>query len=130
MSDEKQLTVEPVIDETQKEWPDVVLQFPKDTGLKEIRLPNMNTSKLPLEMTKAIFIIKSKVVLSEEEQYLVLSTCLAYFEQMQPNLWNHLRKTENALGWLAGILKTWAIGSGIDPKAFTSLSSTKTTTQH
>lgn len=127
MSEATPLTVEPVIDETTEEWPDVVLQFPEDTGLKEMRLPNMNSNKMPLEMIKAILIVKSKVVLSEEEQYLVLSTCLAYFEQMQPSLWNHLRKTENALGWLAGILKSWAVGSGIDPKAFTSLSSSKTT---
>lgn len=118
--------VEPEIDEKAEDYPDVHL---KALGLK-FDLPNLNSADLPIELVQTILIIKSRVVLSQEEQYQALATCLAYFEQMQPNLWNRLRSTGNALGWLAGIVKAWAEESGLDPKSFASSSSRPDTREH
>lgn len=126
MSDTHYAVVEPEIDEDANEYPDVHLEA---LGLK-FDLPNLNSADLPIELVQTILIIKSKVVLSEEEQYHAMAVCLAYFEQMQPDLWNKLRSSGNALGWLAGIVKSWATESGVDPKAFTSSSSKRSTTAH
>jgi hypothetical protein len=118
--------VSPEVDDQAKEYPDVHIEV---LGLK-IDLPNLNSADLPIELVQTILIVKSKPVLSEEEQYHAMSTCLAYFEQLQPNLWNKLRTSGNAMGWLAGIVKTWATESGIDPKAFTSSASKPLTKEH
>ena len=122
MSDNEYARVEPEIAEDAREYPDVHLEA---LDMK-FDLPNMNSADLPIELINVILIVKSKIVLSEEENYHAMAVCLAYFEQMQPNLWNKLRKSGNPLGWLAGIVKTWAVESGLDPKAFTSSSSSKT----
>lgn len=119
MSESNYAIVEPQIDENVQEYPDVHLEV---LGLK-FDLPNLNSANLPIELINVILIIKSRVVLSQEEQYHAMAVCLAYFEQMHPNLWNKLRTSGNALGWLAGIVQTWAVESGLDPKAFTSSSS-------
>lgn len=126
MSDTHYAEVEPEIDEDANEYPDVHLEA---LGLK-FDLPNLNSADLPIELVQTILIIKSRVVLSEEEQYHAMAVCLAYFEQMQPDLWNKLRSSGNALGWLAGIVKSWATESGVDPKAFTSSPSKRSTTAH
>ncbi|MBI0145053.1 MAG: hypothetical protein M3Z49_01005 [Bifidobacteriales bacterium] len=119
--------VEPQIDEDEQEYPQVHLEA---LGLK-FDLPNLNSKAgLPLEIIQMIFIIKSKVVLSEEEQYQAMAVFLAYFEQIHPTLWNKLRRSDNAMGWLTGIVKAWATESGIDPKALTSSSSTDSTEEH
>lgn len=123
MSDTHYAEVQPEIDEDAQKYPDVHLEA---LGLK-FDLPNLNSADLPIELVQTILIIKSRVVLSEEEQYHAMAVCLAYFEQMQPDLWNKLRSSGNALGWLAGIVRAWATESGVDPKAFTS-SSSKTST--
>jgi hypothetical protein len=122
MNDDNYAVVEPEIDADAREYPDVHLEA---LDMK-FDLPNMNSADLPIELINVILIVKSKIVLSEEENYHAMAVCLAYFEQMQPNLWNKLRKSGNPLGWLAGIVKTWAVESGLDPKAFTSSSSSKT----
>lgn len=126
MSDTQYAEVQPEIDEDAQKYPDVHLEA---LGLK-FDLPNLNSADLPIELVQTILIIKSRVVLSEEEQYHAMAVCLAYFEQMQPDLWNKLRSSGNALGWLAGIVKSWATESGVDPKAFTSSSSKPSTTAH
>lgn len=126
MSDTHYAEVEPEIDEDANEYPDVHLEA---LGLK-FDLPNLQSADLPIELVQTILIIKSRVVLSEEEQYHAMAVCLAYFEQMQPDLWNKLRSSGNALGWLAGIIRAWATESGVDPKAFTSSSSKRSTTAH
>lgn len=126
MSDIQYAEVQPEIDEDAEEYPDVHLEA---LGMK-FDLPNMNSANLPIELVQTILIIKSRVVLSEEDQYHAMAVCLAYFEQMQPNLWNKLRSSGNALGWVAGIVKSWATESGIDPKAFTSSSSKQTIRAH
>lgn len=123
MNDTNYTTVQPEIDESTPEYPDVHLEA---LDMK-FDLPNLNSADLPIELINVILIVKSKIVLSEEENYHAMAVCLAYFEQMQPNLWNKLRKSGNPLGWLAGIVKTWAIESGLDPKAFTSSPSSKPT---
>jgi hypothetical protein len=123
MNDANYAVVEPEINENAPEYPDVHLEA---LGMK-FDLPNMNSADLPIELINVILIIKSKIVLSEEENYHAMAVCLAYFEQMQPNLWNKLRRAGNPLGWVAGIVKAWATESGIDPKAFTSSSSSKPT---
>lgn len=123
MNDSNYAVVEPEINENAPEYPDVHLEA---LGMK-FDLPNMNSADLPIELINVILIIKSKIVLSEEENYHAMAVCLAYFEQMQPNLWNKLRRAGNPLGWVAGIVKAWATESGIDPKAFTSSSSSKPT---
>lgn len=124
MSDTNYVEVQPEIDEDAQKYPDVHL---KALGMK-FDLPNLNSADLPIELVQTILIIKSRVVLSEEEQYHALEVCLAYFEQMQPNLWNKLRSTGNAMGWLAGLIKSWAEESGVDPKLSTSSSSKRSTT--
>jgi hypothetical protein len=123
MNDTSYAPVQPEIDENAPDYPDVHLEA---LGMR-FNLPNLNSADLPIELINVILIIKSKVVLSEEENYHAMAVCLAYFEQMQPNLWNKLRRSGNALGWLAGIVKTWATESGLDPKAFTSSSSSRPT---
>jgi hypothetical protein len=123
MNDANYAVVEPEVNENAPEYPDVHLEA---LGMK-FDLPNMNSADLPIELINVILIIKSKIVLSEEENYHAMAVCLAYFEQMQPNLWNKLRRAGNPLGWVAGIVKAWATESGIDPKAFTSSSSSKPT---
>ncbi|AKV55078.1 hypothetical protein BACT_0489 [Bifidobacterium actinocoloniiforme DSM 22766] len=125
MSDKPEYAiVEPDIEEDDTEYPDVHLEA---LGLK-FDLPNLNSkAELPLEIIQMIFILKSKVVLSDEEQYQAMAVFLAYFEQIHPTLWNRLRRSDNAMGWLTGIVKAWAAESGIDPKALTSSSSTRST---
>lgn len=126
MNDANYAVVEPEVNENAVQYPDVHLQA---LDMK-FDLPNMNSADLPIELVNVILIIKSKIVLSEEENYHAMAVCLAYFEQMQPNLWNKLRRAGNPLGWVAGIVKAWATESGIDPKAFTSSSSSKPTAAH
>lgn len=125
MNDANYAVVEPEVNENAVQYPDVHLEA---LDMK-FDLPNMNSADLPIELINVILIIKSKIVLSEEENYHAMAVCLAYFEQMQPNLWNKLRRAGNPLGWLAGIVKAWATESGIDPKAFTSSSSSKPTAE-
>jgi hypothetical protein len=126
MNDANYAVVEPEVNENDVQYPDVHLEA---LDMK-FDLPNMNSADLPIELINVILIIKSKIVLSEEENYHAMAVCLAYFEQMQPNLWNKLRRAGNPLGWVAGIVKAWATESGIDPKAFTSSSSSKPTPAH
>lgn len=119
------IVIEPDIDESRQKLPDVCLKL---SGLDtEVTLPNLNSADLPIELINVVLIVKSKVVLSEEETFHATAVFLAYLEQMQPNLWNKLRKAGNPLGWISAIVKGWAEGSGLDPKSFTSLSSTNNT---
>lgn len=98
-------------------------------GVK-LDLPNLNNAELPIELVQAILLIKSKPALSEEETMACVSTFLAYFQTMQPNFWNVLRKTKRPMAYLTATIKAWADESGLDPKAFTSPSSGTTTARH
>lgn len=121
MSDKTEYTVvEPEFDDSEQ-YEDVHLEV---LGLK-LDLPNLNSADLPIELVQTILIIKSKPVLSEEEESLAMATCLAYFEQIQPNLWRRLRTAGHAMEWLAEIVKVWAVESGLDPKASTSSASSQ-----
>ena len=122
MSEEnKPIEIEPDINTDAEQQPDVCLSL---KGLDtEVTLPNLNSADLPIELVNVVLIVKSKVVLSEEE------TFLAYLQEMQPTLWNKLRKAGNPLGWISAIVKGWAEGSGLDPKSFTSSSSTNSITR-
>ena len=97
-------------------------------GIK-LDLPNLNSADLPIELVNVVLIVKSKVVLSEEETFHATAVFLAYLQEMQPTLWNKLRKAGNPLGWISAIVKGWAEGSGLDPKSFTSSSSTNSITR-
>ena len=110
-----------------EQQPDVCLSL---KGLDtEVTLPNLNSADLPIELVNVVLIVKSKVVLSEEETFHATAVFLAYLQEMQPTLWNKLRKAGNPLGWISAIVKGWAEGSGLDPKSFTSSSSINSITR-
>ena len=71
--------------------------------------------------------IKSNVVLTDEQNMAALSTMLAYFQVLHPAYWNFLRRTGNPMGYLVGTIEAWAEQSGLDPKRYTSLASTTNT---
>jgi hypothetical protein len=98
-------------------------------GVK-LDLPNLNSTDLPIELVQMILIVKSTPVLSDEDTARAMSVFLAYFQAVKPNFWSALRKTNNAMAYLVATIKAWAEQSGIDPKAFTSPSSTRTTMKH
>ena len=68
--------------------------------------------------------------LADEETTACVSTFLAYFQTMQPNFWNVLRKTKRPIAYLTATIKAWAEESGLDPKAFTSPTSGTTIARH
>ena len=67
---------------------------------------------------------------SDEETMACVSTFLAYFQTLQPNFWNVLRKTKRPMAYLTATIKAWAEESGLDPKAFTSPTSGTTIARH
>ena len=118
-AENKTIEIEPDINTDAEQQPDVCLSL---KGLDtEVTLPNLNSADLPID--------KSKVVLSEEETFHATAVFLAYLQEMQPTLWNKLRKAGNPLGWISAIVKGWAEGSGLDPKSFTSSSSINSITR-
>ncbi|ETY72211.1 hypothetical protein [Bifidobacterium moukalabense] len=92
-------------------------------------LPNLTNAELPIELVQAILLVKSRQVLTDEENAAVFATFLAYFQTMKPNFWNALRKTERPIEYLVATVKAWAEESGLDPKAFSSTPSGNTTGQ-
>lgn len=119
------------------QYPDVHLYIPTNPEAKEgdpdygkglkLDLPNLNSGNLPIDVVQVILMIKSNVVLTEEQNMAVLSTMLAYFQVLHPDFWNFLRRTGNPMGYLVGTVEAWAQQSGLDPKRYTSLLSTTTT---
>lgn len=91
MSEEnKPIEIEPDINTDAEQQPDVCLSL---KGLDtEVTLPNLNSADLPIELVNVVLIVKSKVVLSEEETFHATAVFLAYLQEMQPTLWNKLRK--------------------------------------
>lgn len=126
MSDNTYHMIEVDLSDAEELKPDVHLEL---DGVK-LDLPNLNNAELPIELVQAILLIKSKPALSEEETMACVSTFLAYFQTMQPNFWNVLRKTKRPMAYLTATIKAWADESGLDPKAFTSPSSGTTTARH
>lgn len=118
--------VEVSIDETDKVYDDVHLQV---AGVK-LDLPNLNSSDLPIELVQTILIIKSHAVPSDAEMAQAVAVFLAYFQQMKPNFWGALRKTNNAMAYLMATVKAWADESGMDPKQFTFSPSKNPTKKH
>ena len=104
MSEEnKPIEIEPDINTDAEQQPDVCLRL---KGLDtEVTLPNLNSADLPIELVNVVLIVKSKVVLSEEETFHATAVFLAYLQEMQPTLWNKLRKAGNPLGWISAIVK-------------------------
>lgn len=90
MSDKEYHVVDVDLTEAEELKPDVHLEV---AGVK-LDLPNLNNAELPIELVQAILLIKSKPALSDEETTACVSTFLAYFQTMQPNFWNVLRKTK------------------------------------
>ena len=90
MSDKEYHVVDVDLTEAEELKPDVHLEV---AGVK-LDLPNLNNAELPIELVQAILLIKSKPALSDEETAACVSTFLAYFQTMQPNFWNVLRKTK------------------------------------
>ena len=89
--------------------------------------PDVHLEVAGVELVQAILLVKSRPALSDEETMACMSTFLAYFQTMQPNFWNALRKTKRPLQYLTATVKAWAEESGLDPKAFTSHTSGTTT---
>lgn len=126
-AENKTIEIEPDINTDAEQQPDVCLSL---KGLDtEVTLPNLNSADLPIELVNVVLIVKSKVILSEEETFHATAVFLAYLQEMQPTLWNKLRKAGNPLGWISAIVKGWAEGSGLDPKSFTSSSSINSITR-
>lgn len=126
MSDKEYHVVDVDLTEAEELKPDVHLEV---AGVK-FDLPNLNNAELPIELVQAILLVKSKPALSEEEITACVSTFLAYFQTMQPNFWNMLRKTKRPLQYLTATIKAWAEESGLDPKAFASPTSGTTIARH
>ena len=126
MSDNNSPVVEVELAEAEDLKPDVHLEV---AGVK-LDLPNLNNAELPIELVQAILLVKSRPALSDEETMACMSTFLAYFQTMQPNFWNALRKTKHPLAYLTATVKAWADESGLDPKAFTSPTSGTTAARH
>ena len=117
MSDKEYHVVDVDLTEAEELKPDVHLE---GAGVK-LDLPNLNNAELTIE---------SKPALSDEETTACVSTFLAYFQTMQPNFWNVLRKTKRPMAYLTATIKAWAEESGLDPKAFTSPTSGTTIARH
>lgn len=126
--DYQTVSIDPIDDgETQ---PDVHLFIPENPQAKEgdpdygkglkLDLPNLNSEDLPIDVIQAVLLTKSAVTLTDEQNFAVASTMLAYFQVMQPNYWNFLRKLGRPMAYLAGTVKAWAEQSGLDPKALSS----------
>ncbi|MFT8639020.1 hypothetical protein [Bifidobacterium sp.] len=115
MTEYKQVEIEEAL-QAAEEYEDVHLSV---NGIK-LDLPNLQSQKLPIELISAVLLVKSETVLSEQDQYKVMATVLAYFQRMRPDFWLNLNKTGNPLGYVAATLKAWATESGIDPKALRS----------
>ena len=118
MSDNTYHVVDVDLSDAEELKPDVHLEV---AGAK-LDLPNLNV--------QAILLVKSKPALSDEETTACVSTFLAYFQTMQPNFWNVLRKTKRPMAYLTATIKAWAEESGLDPKAFTSPTSGTTIARH
>ena len=118
-AENKTIEIEPDINTDAEQQPDVCLSL---KGLDtEVTLPNLNSADLPIELVNVVLIVKSKVVLSEEETFHATAVFLAYLQEMQPTLWNKLRKAGNPLGWISAIVKGWAEGSGLDQQHHSAL---------
>lgn len=110
--------------------PDVHLFIPENPDAKEgdpdygkgmrLDLPNLNSEDLPIDVIQAVLLTKSSVSLTDEQSFAVASTMLAYFQVMQPNYWNFLRRLGHPMAYLAGTVRAWAEQSGMDPKALSS----------
>ena len=112
MSDKEYHVVDVDLDDAEELKPDVHLEV---AGVK-LDLPNLNNAELPIELVQAILLVKSKPALSDEENMACVSTFLAYFQTMQPNFWNVLRKTKRPMAYLTATIKAWAEESGLDQK--------------
>ncbi len=108
MSDKEYHVVDVDLTEAEELKPDVHLEV---AGVK-LDLPNLNNAELPIELVQAILLVKSKPALSDEETTACVSTFLAYFQTMQPNFWNVLRKTKRPMAYLTATIKAWAEESG------------------
>lgn len=123
MSDNTYHVVDVDLTDAEELKPDVHLEV---AGVK-LDLPNLNNAELPIELVQAILLVKSRPTLSDEETSACMAAFLAYFQAMKPNFWNVLRKTERPIAYLIATVKAWAEESGLDPKAFTSPTSGRTT---
>ena len=66
-AENKTIEIEPDINTDAEQQPDVCLSL---KGLDtEVTLPNLNSADLPIELVNVVLIVKSKVVLSEEETF-------------------------------------------------------------
>ena len=101
MSDKEYHVVNVNLDDAEELKPDVHLEV---AGVK-LDLPNLNNAELPIELVQAILLVKSKPALSDEENMACVSTFLAYFQTMQPNFWNVLRKTKRPMAYLTATIK-------------------------
>lgn len=103
MSDNTYHVVDVDLTDAEELKPDVHLEV---AGAK-LDLPNLNNAELPIELVQAILLVKSKPALSDEETTACVSTFLAYFQTMQPNFWNVLRKTKRPMAYLTATIKAW-----------------------
>lgn len=96
-----------------KEYPDVHL---KVLGMK-LDLPNLRSSRLPIEIVQIGLLLRSHTELDEQTQSQAMSVFLAYFQSMRPDFWNRIRKSDYPLDWLAATIDAWARQSNITDKS-------------
>lgn len=78
-AENKTIEIEPDINTDAEQQPDVCLSL---KGLDtEVTLPNLNSADLPIELVNVVLIVKSKVVLSEEETFHATAVFLAYLQE-------------------------------------------------
>lgn len=111
MSDKKYTPVEIELDDA-VDLPDVHLEV---LGVK-LDLPNLGSSKLPIEIVQAVLVARSQPVADENTQAQMMNACLAYFQALRPDFWTKLRLSSAPMDYLVATIKAWGDQSGVDPK--------------
>lgn len=91
-------------------------------------LPNLNDSRIPIDLLPAILTLLGKNKLSAPETMQVAAGFTAYLQENFPDLWGVIRRQDEPLSWLMELIRVWAEQSQVDdPKASSSGGSSPST---
>ena len=89
-------------------------------GLK-FTLLNMQDSRFPIDLVPAALqLINDDVQLSKGESAKVTAAFMVYFQEAQPKVWRKLRRMDDSVAYILGIIEQWVGRSAIDPKVSSS----------
>ena len=83
---------------------------------KRFELPALTESTAPLELMPLLLLAVMDGVNTDQK----IQAGIAFFEYLKndhPALWRHLKKQNNSLEWINGLMEAWIEHGGIDPKA-------------